>query len=82
MYTGNRGQHQLEVAADAILQLATIVEAKYIGVIEEVKARLRSSASRDPIVPINFFGHALRVPKATLSAAVDGGKFRAVYRAD
>lgn len=53
-------QHRLEVAADAILQLATIVEAKYIGVIEEVKTQVRSSVSRDPIVQIDFFDRFVR----------------------
>jgi hypothetical protein len=53
-------QHQLPVAADAILQLATIVEAKYVGVIEQVKAQVRSGASSDPIVPNDFFDRFVR----------------------
>lgn len=53
-------QHLLEVAADAILQLATIVEAKYVGVVEGVRAQVQSNASRDPIVPIDFFDRFVR----------------------
>lgn len=48
-------QSVLEVAADAILQLAAIVEAKYVGVVEEVKAQVQPRGSRDPVVPIDFF---------------------------
>ena len=53
-------QQLLEVAADAILQLATIVEAKYVGVIEEVRVQGQSGASSDPTVPIDFFDRFVR----------------------
>ncbi|MCU0551626.1 MAG: hypothetical protein MUC48_19965 [Leptolyngbya sp. Prado105] len=48
-------QSVLEVAADALLQLASIVEAKYVGVIEAVKAEVQPRESRDPVVSIDFF---------------------------
>ncbi|MBD2082534.1 hypothetical protein [Leptolyngbya sp. FACHB-17] len=50
----------LEVAADALLQLATIVEAKYVGVIEEVKAEVQPRPFRDPVVSIDFFDGFVR----------------------
>ncbi|BAY59170.1 hypothetical protein NIES2135_60470 (plasmid) [Leptolyngbya boryana NIES-2135] len=55
---GLEERHQLEVAADAILQLATIVEAKYVGVMEQVNTELKKS--RDPVVPIDFFDRFVR----------------------
>jgi hypothetical protein len=51
-------RHQLEVAADAILQLATIVHARYVGVIEQVK--VQSTGLKDPVVPIDFFDRFVR----------------------
>ncbi|MEP0919766.1 hypothetical protein NC981_23345 [Leptolyngbya sp. DQ-M1] len=53
-------RHVLEVASEAILRLAMIVEAKYVGVIEGVQAEVQASQSRDPIVPIDFFDRYVR----------------------
>ncbi|MBD1822986.1 hypothetical protein H6F89_32205 [Cyanobacteria bacterium FACHB-63] len=50
----------LEVAANALLQLATIVEAKYVGVIEAVKAEVQPRGARDPVVSIDFFDAFVR----------------------